>query len=207
MSHHIANRRTGRRPSPTRRAGLVVVSAILALTGCGGTDSETGDEQSATFTIEDDTAVMVGVIGAGTPDAVRALVDDHPEVSTIELVDVPGSENDEANLEASLLVREAGLATHVPSDGVIASGGVDFFLAGASRSWDDGAMFGVHSWASGSTEGRDVPRDDPEHDLFLDYYDEIGVDEDFYWFTLGAADADSIHYMTDDELEEYGFSS
>lgn len=149
---------------------------------------------------------MSGVIGSSTPDAVQDLIDNHPEVTTIVLVDVPGSEDDESNLRASRLVRTAGLATHVPANGVIASGGVDFFLAGASRSWDTDATFGVHSWASGDTEGKDIPRDDPEHDLFLNYYNEIGVDEDFYWFTLEAAPADSIHNMTEPELERYGFA-
>ncbi len=187
---------------PRRKAtwALFPILLMTLVVACGG-----GDE-AATFTVEGTQAEMSGVIGSSTPDDVRNLIDDHPEVTTIVLVDVPGSEDDESNLQASRLVREAGLATHVPSDGVIASGGVDFFLAGESRSWDPGATFGVHSWASGDIEGKDVPRDDPDHDLFLRYYDEIGISADFYWFTLEAAPADSIHNMTEAELATYEFA-
>lgn len=46
---------------------------------------------------------------------------------------VDGSVDDESNLVAYKMVREAGLNTYLPSDGDIASGGVDFFIAGIER--------------------------------------------------------------------------
>jgi len=52
--------------------------------------------------------------------------------------------------------------------------------------------------------GADLPPDDPEHDLYLDYYADIGISEDFYWFTLDAAPANSIHWMTAEEMDRYG---
>lgn len=175
----------------------------LGLVSCGGS----GDDAPAAFTVDGETAQMSGLIGSGTPDAVRSLINDHPGVTTIELVDVPGSEDDEANLAASRLVREANLATHVPADGAIASGGVDFFLSGASRSWDNGAEFGVHSWAdSDGNEGGSISPDDARHDIFLDYYAEMDIVEDFYWFTLKAAPAESLHIMTETELDQYEFA-
>ena len=186
-----------------RFARLLVVLAVAALllSGCGG-----DEEEAASFTVSGDTATMIGVIGPSLPDAVRDLLDDHPEVTTISMVDVPGSEDDESNLVASRLVRDADLATHVPGDGFIASGGVDFFLAGTARSWDTGAEFGVHSWSDGSRSGADIPRDDAAHDLYLRYYDEMQVDSEFYWFTLEAAPPESIHVMSEAELAEFGFA-
>ena len=86
--------------------------------------------EAATFEIEAETAFMYGVIDYTTPGVVQSLVDEHPEVTRIVMVDVPGSDDDPANLEASRLVRDHGLVTVVPSNGVIASGGVDFFTAG-----------------------------------------------------------------------------
>lgn len=172
-----------------------------------GVDESSGEvAEVGPFDIDGDTAFMVDEIGSDTPDAVRTLLSDYSDVTTISLVNVGGSSDDQANLEASRLVREAGLATHVPADGEIASGGVDFFLAGATRSFDDGARFGVHSWAGDDIEGADLPEDDPEHDLYLDYYAEMGVDADFYWFTLEAAPAADIHWMTSDELDTYDFA-
>lgn len=166
------------------------------------------DVDFASFTVDGTDAVMVGVIGSTTPDDVQTLIDEHPDVTRIVLLDVPGSIDDEANIEAARLVRRAGLTTHVPADGVIASGGVDFFLAGATRTFDDGAMFGVHSWAAGTGEaGADVPRDDPQHRLYLDFYAEVGIDAEFYWFTLTAAPPEGVHYMTADELTTHRFAT
>ena len=31
----------------------------------------------------------------------------------------------------------------------------------------------------------------------------MGIAEDFYWFTLNAADADDIHWMTRTEMKRY----
>jgi hypothetical protein len=52
-----------------------------------------------------------------------------------------------------------------------------------------------------------VPKDDPQHQLYLSYYDEIGIDPAFYWYTLDAADADNIHYMTLAEMQQYGIAT
>jgi len=159
---------------------------------------------SATFSVSGDTAVMVGEIDRRTPSRVADLLAEHPDVATIEMRDVPGSRDDFKLVEAARLIRDAGLHTHVPSDGLIASGGVDFFIAGASRAADSGAKLGVHSWSGSLVEGRDLPEDDPEHDLYLDFYDEMGIDASFYWFTLEAASASDIHWMTEDEIVAYG---
>lgn len=192
-----------------RTLTAILVVATIA-TGCTGTsdDEQVADEELATFTVDGATATMTGVINSSTPDDVRSLLDDHPEVTTIEMIDVPGSIDDAANLEASRLIRDAGLATHANANSALASGGVDFFLAGATRTYDPGAQFGVHSWATGDgTEGINVPRDDQQHNLYLDYYAEMGIDPAFYWFTLEAAPADDIYWMTNNELTNYGFAT
>lgn len=158
----------------------------------------------ADFTVNGNQAVMVGVINGTTPERVQTLIDDYPEVTTIVMQDVEGSANDEANLVAARLVRQHGFNTHVPADGVIASGGVDFFLAGVERTAVSGAKLGVHSWAAGDgVTGDQVPRDDPQHKLYLDYYAEMGIPADFYWFTLQAAPAEDIYFMTEAEMAQY----
>ena len=163
------------------------------------------DYDPAVFTVEEDRAMMEGVIDGTTPERVEQLIEDYPNVTTIVLQQVDGSADDEANLVASRIVRQHGFATHVPADGEIASGGVDFFLAGRTRTVEDGARLGVHSWAAGFGEtGADLPKDDPQHQLYLDYYEEMGSPADFYWFTLEAAPAECIHWMTASEIAQYG---
>lgn len=197
------------RTSRTVFAILIALSFSLLAGACGlFNDEEISEDERATFTVDGTTATMTGVISSSTPDAVRALLADNPDLATIVMVDVPGSADDEANLEASRLVRQAGIATHATSGSVLASGGVDFYLAGATRTYEPGAQFGVHSWATGSgTEGIDIPRDDPQHALYLDYYAEMGIDSDFYWYTLEAAPADDIYWMTEEQLARYSFAS
>ncbi len=41
----------------------------------------------------------------------------------------------------------------------------------------------------------------------VDYYADMGIDEEFYWFTLDAASSDGIHWMTQDELSSYGLTN
>ena len=39
--------------------------------------------------------------------------------------------------------------------------------------------------------------------LYLEYYKDMGIPEDFYWFTLEAAPYDGIHEMTREEMLQY----
>jgi len=200
-----------------KRVGHVRVIVILGLLAsvascCNECQPPTIEDlpyEAATFEIEGETAFMYGVIDHTTPGVVQALVDEHPEVTRIVMVDVPGSDDDPANLEASRLVREHGLETVVPSNGVIASGGVDFFAAGKHRVVEPCGKLGVHSWNDDAPDGaiifgNEVPRDHEFHTMFLDFYHEMGIPEDFYWFTLEAAPSQRIHWMSDEEIVVYG---
>ena len=77
-------------------------------------------------------------------------------------------------LQAARLVRSYGLNTVVLADSLIASGGVDFFLAGVERTIEPGAKLGVHTWGGDGFSGAELPRDDPEHNCYLAYYSEMG---------------------------------
>lgn len=164
------------------------------------------DNSSAFFQVEGSVASMNGVITASTPAAVLRLLFEHPEVDTIEMQIVPGSIDDHANLRAAHYVRDHGLATTLGANARIASGGTDFFLAGRTRTVAEGAEIGVHSWSGGPGEiGQELSRDAPQHQLYLDYYQAMGIPTDFYWFTLESAPADRIHIMTEEEITRYRF--
>lgn len=163
------------------------------------------EKRGTHFEVQGQSAVMTGVIGPITPGRVLQLILEHPEVTEIVMQDMPGSLDDEANVRAARLVRRMGLATHVPAGREVASGATDFFLAGTRRTWEPGAKFGVHSWGGLDVDGDQVPRDDPQHQLYLDFYAEMGIPAEFYWYTLEAASASGIHWMTDPELERYHF--
>jgi len=117
---------------------------------------------------------------------------------------VPGSMDDDINLLASMEIRNRGINTHIPADGMVASGGTDMFLAGVKRTIETGAKIGVHSWSDGSGKAAlDYPKGNQVHDIYLDYYNAIGISTEFYWYTLSAASADNIHWMTIEEIAKY----
>ena len=160
-------------------------------------------EEKARFEVRADQAHMNGVIGPSTPGRLLELIFEHPEVRTIVMHDAPGSMDDEANLRAARYLQRYGLHTHLPEDAVIASGGVDLFLAGVQRSAEAGARLGVHSWGGGPVAAVDIPEDSAEHEFYLKFYRDIGIDEDFYWYTLESAPARGIHWMTHAEIEHF----
>ena len=183
------------------------------------------EADSAQFIRNNFSLHMRGTIDCSTPQKLETLLRD-TTIRRIVMEFVPGSADDEANLEAGRLIRERGLETVVPAFqfgdaqadnlaeqvaiGLIASGGVDFFLAGTTRTLGDGACVGVHSWqASDGTQGSDLAMDDPQHDFFLDYYTDIDFaqGQDFYFFTLNAAPADGLHFMTLSEFNQFGVAT
>lgn len=163
----------------------------------------------ATFTFDDGDLWMSGEIDTSTPDDLLRALNAHPDVEWIVLEYVPGSNNDDANLIASRIVRQRGLNTVIPSGGLIASGGTDFFLAGKERIVERGACIGVHSWSDDDdpTPPTKLPRNHVAHQMFLEYYRELGIPEQFYWYTLKAATADGMHYMSETEIRNYGVAT
>jgi hypothetical protein len=147
------------------------------------------------------------VIDGTTLDAYARAMRDTPSADSIVLKNVGGSADDDANLVLSHKIHKAGMKTHVPADGLIASGGVDLFLAGTDRSLEKGACVGVHSWKGNGVEGASLPRNSSEHDKYLAYFKSTGIQEALYWFTLQAAPANGMHYMTQAEIDKYGVTT
>lgn len=167
-------------------------------------------EDMSSFTIVKDKAFMKGDISQDTIRQVKKLVKDYPDVKTIVMEYVGGSVDDVSNLEASRIIRNAGLNTLVASDGFIASGGTDFFCAGVIRTVEEGAQVGVHSWAGGNISNAALlPKDSEDHKKYIDYYKEMNMPdpEGFYFFTVNAADASDMYYMTMEELGQFGLTS
>ena len=161
------------------------------------------DNSPVSFTVKGEIAYMTGVITAKTPATILQLLFEHPLITTIEMLNVPGSIDDVANLRASLYVNKFGLTTKLNARSSVASGGTDFFLAGKQRIVEQGAKIGVHSWAGGSVAATELPKSDEAHQKYLDYYNIVGIPAGFYWYTLKAAPADDIHLMTEEEIILY----
>ena len=215
-------------------AAVMLTSLVLGCGGGGGggSSSEAGaqgtfagcnsepqpnpgviDPQSAQFNVVGTQAFMNGVIDGQTPARVQNLIINNPGVTEIVLQQCPGSADDDSNIAAARLVRAAGLNTRTEPSSFIASGAVDFFLAGVQRTADPASQVHVHTWVGGDgTLGRDLARNDCQHALFVAYYQQMGLadPEGFYFYTLQfgqAPDGLPTHNMTAQERAQYGIST
>lgn len=126
--------------------------------------------------VEKSRAALVDVTDAGSPAAFRAMLHDFPGIAVIEMVECPGTEDDRANLRLGRMIRQAGIATYVPTGGSVRSGAVELFLAGARRIAEPGAEFAVHAWMDeDGLEATDYASSAPENRKYLDYYREMGM--------------------------------
>ena len=133
-------------------------------------------------------AALVDVTDGASPAQFAAMLRDHPGITGIEMIECPGTEDDLANLRLGRMIREKGIAMHVPNGGSVRSGGVELFLAGARRYADPGAEFAVHSWKDDTgLEAGDYAASAPENRRYIEYYRQMGMSpieaEAFYAMT------------------------
>jgi len=183
----------------------IFIFVMLIFISC----SEEGGDEFGIFSSEDGITVeMEGEITSSTPDDWKDLIDVYPNVEMMIMGNCPGSSDDEANLRVSRAIKSQGIHIHLEEDAEIASGAVDMFFAGNMRTRDEGSKIGVHSWADGDgNEATDFSLGDEVHRQYIDYYREMGLSmkesSDFYFFTINAAPASEIHWMTEQEIEKY----
>ncbi|MFK8054771.1 MAG: alpha/beta hydrolase [Saprospiraceae bacterium] len=189
---------------------VCALSALtIAFTNCDAVDdTNNGEGNYGIFSVINDTTVsMDGEINSSSLVNFNQLLTDYPAVDSISIREVNGSSDDEVNLQVSQLVHQKNIVTHLTSNGLIASGGVDFFLAGIRRTKGTNTQIGVHSWSDGSNEATDYPVGDANHQPYIDYYQSVGFTQEdaeaFYYFTINAALASSIHWMTEAEIVEF----
>jgi ATP-dependent protease ClpP protease subunit len=153
--------------------------------------------------IAPDRAELNGSIESETPGQFKEMLSAFPAIRQIDMIDCPGTGDDEANLLLARMLRKAGIATYVPNGGSVRSGGVELFLAGAKRHADPEAEFAVHSWRDeDGLEADDYAESDPVNQEYVDYYREIGMSEDkaraFYAMTNSVPNDDALYLKTRD---------
>ncbi len=184
-------------------AGLIIV--IFSLTNC----TKDTDRQFGIFRVlEDSTTIeMNGDIKRSTLKHFNNLEKSFPNVNRINIKECGGSLDDETNLELSRKIHKKGMHIHLADNGMIASGGVDLFVAGIKRSKGANCKIGVHSWSGNNETATDFPVGHEYHLPYINYYVSVGFTqqeaEEFYYFTINSAPADSIHWMTDEEISKY----
>lgn len=191
----------------TSTLGLLTLLSLFLFNSC---KDEGNDKQYGIFKVMDDdqTIEMDGEIASSSLSDFNDLISNYPNVNRINIVNCGGSSDDDVNLQLSAVVYQKNMHIHILDNGEIASGGVDFFLAGTTRTQGTNTKIGVHSWSDGTNEATDFPVGDPAHTPYINYYVSVGFTqqeaENFYYFTINAAPASSIHWMTANEIAQYG---
>lgn len=157
--------------------------------------------------IDSSTIEMKGIIKSKSLKNFNKLIKKYPNITLINIKNCDGSLDDETNLKLSLKVHEKNINIHLMDNGSISSGGVDFFLSGIKRNKGSNTKIGVHSWSDGSNSATDYAIGHSNHLPYIEYYKNIGFSqedaENFYYFTINAATANSIHWMTENEISQY----
>lgn len=153
------------------------------------------------------TVRMAGDVTSATPRQFAAMLAAFPGLKRLEMVDCPGSLDEEANLVLARAIRRQGMETIVPAGGSIRSGAVELWLAGVTRRAAPDAEFGVHSWADEyGREANDYPANDPVHAEYLGYYREMGMDaakaRAFYALT-NSTPFDDVRYLTRGDMARF----
>ncbi len=180
---------------------LFAIAGCVAVWGCV---TVFGDFEDNLYRVEGNRLFMSGEINPHTPRSFMAMIDDHPEVTTVVLLDMPGSSDEVAVHDLGYFIRDNGLNTHLTPQSEIYSGAVDLFLAGTRRTMTCCGIVGVHDWADDDGDGSRFPKASQEHDANVAYTEDMLGSDAFYWFTLQAAPSDGIHEMTQAEIARFG---
>lgn len=143
-------------------------------------------------------AELNGTIETQTPKQFRDMLNAYPNITQIDMIDCPGTDDDEANFAIARLIRKSGIATNIPDGGSVRSGGVELFLAGAKRHAAATAEFAVHSWRDeDGLEADDYSANDPVNQEYISFYREIGMDAEkakaFYALTNSVSNDNALY--------------
>ncbi|RKQ69183.1 hypothetical protein DES40_1982 [Litorimonas taeanensis] len=191
-----------------------IIAAVLALIvlAVATFQASRPDAGQLKFKVRDNIAYGYGGTNSRSYGVVKKLVQDHPQVDTIVLKHMPGTQDAVTNLKIARNIRKAGLKTHLESRSFIASGAVDLFLAGTERTMECGAMIGVHTHyvlaKGGLVRGKSYhPRNTGYDSLgahVQKFHIDMGISPDFYAFTRDAALPEELYYLTPADIARFG---
>lgn len=164
------------------------------------------------FDVKGNVAYGYGGTDERSVGVVKKLLDENPQVDTLVLKKMPGTQNADMNLRIARRIRKEGLKTHLESNSFIASGAVDLFLAGVERTMECGALIGVHTSyflaEGGFVRGEAFYPAKTGYDGYersaKRFLADMGIDPLFYDFTRNAAKPEELYYLTPADIERFG---
>lgn len=162
-------------------------------------DIEAARAKTYSIAAQGSQASFAGTIALGTTKALRAFLNDHPEITSLHLTSEGGNIYEGRGL--GQVIRKAGLSTHVPDH--CASACLLAFIGGATRTLGPDAKLGFHQYRVEA--GYDVPLADPAGEAEKDraLFKGAGVSAAFTAKMFDAS-PDGMWFPTHLELTEAG---
>ncbi|WP_333706565.1 hypothetical protein, partial [Vibrio hepatarius] len=91
---------------------------MAILVGCSANPSQgkispaNMDKDTLSLFVEDNTLYLSGVLASQLPSQLKSVLTEHPNVTDVVLVDVPGSTDQLAVMEAARMLRYLEMKTH-----------------------------------------------------------------------------------------------
>ncbi|MFN3457494.1 MAG: hypothetical protein ACK4Z8_07955 [Novosphingobium sp.] len=160
-------------------AGASLIAApVLSASPAASYTATRQDRFGAFSVVSAQRARLVGVTDGSSPADFLAMVEAHPGIRSLELIDCPGTYDDIANLRLGRMIRQHGITTIAPAGASVRSGAVDIFLAGSSRMAAPDARFSVHSWLSqDGRQASSISTNDPARAAYERYYRDMGLSD------------------------------
>jgi len=194
---------------------FALCSSLIVLNSCDesgdyGYDENFDQHDFPPFYVSDDhrSATLDGTIDSNSFSQFNQMLNEHPDIEIILFDEAPGSVDDDVNVQIGRRISDLRLDTHIIDNGIIASGALNLFLAGRERTRGFNTSIGVQAWAdSDGNEASDFPENSSVHNFYINYYLNIGLRSqlanDFYFFTINAADSNNLYFMDENEIEFY----
>jgi len=147
------------------------------------------------FEVAGDRAYAFGYTDGRSVSAVDQLLRAYPDINTLVLSQVSGTQDVVSNDALARRIRKAGLNTHLEANSSIASGAVDLFISGVQRTAECGARVGVHAWGGAGFDAQDAKEGlgwDNMAAFKRDFLEDMGIAPNFYDYTRQAAPSAGI---------------
>ena len=193
-----------RKPLPKFNMGYALIGALVVITLLMSFKNSRQAPGDLNLQVVGDTVYGNGSTDSKSFNYALEIFNDNPQIRRLVLQNMPGTKDGQTNIRLAEAIRRRGISTHLEARSVIASGAVDLFIAGENRSLECGAKIGVHSWRTApgqSPESLGKDQFQLDHEVFLK---KMGIDPAFYAFTRDAALPSDIHYMSMDEINQFG---
>jgi len=162
---------------------------------------------TARFYVDNGIAIMHGKFTTRTVSDFRKMLIEHPEVHTLEFGYTPGSfsRHKPHAIKLGTVIRENCLTTRISKTSLVLAEATHAFIAGCNLEIESNSVIGLASWVTAeySEQLESNPKLLELQQLYLDYYDAIGVSHNFYHYQLDMTGPE-VHVIDTDTLAKFG---